>query len=642
MRATRIACAILALAVALTACRGEEPKGEGPPTAEKKDQVRQDGPVPEAPTAPTEVPAEPAAAPAVRPVLLDDGGLEMIPGSALLVAAVPGIGSLAERVGWAELRTIRRDWYEMAVAAVVQFVGQNILDFANLPEIGVDPTAPMGFAWLSLEDEAFAAWIRLTDPEKFKVTLYKLVALAKDELRPETMGDALILSFRQEDGIKIVLRGDYAILVAADQGEEAAFAHARRVASIDRAGSVVEVPRFKALMDALGSGRDGALYMDVGPALDEALGDEEARRAPEEKPWAETELDQAKARGADAEEIARLTKQAEDDRAWQEKWRKRQQAERELARSLWGSLGTMALGAEIRGRSVTVHSVAAVEGGMILELFGPSEGPPLITKVVSGKPWLLAGATVDVASYRSLFGQLLAIDGGSWDEVEADAREHLGVDLTAEVLALLDGRVGLYGGGTFKPRGDPPEAFAALEGGLYLGVKDPAKATALMERIAARPEVAKLVTAGDGAWRIEVPEWRTVHVKVAGGCIVAASDPAFIDRVAAGGGGDWPGSMGNEDLTALFADSRANAAWMMDLGLLGYMTFARYAGVMDRHIEAEAPGAEEAPCSAESTAKKQAIEEAEKAVVEAERKLEDEELVALQGLFGALGVTAAV
>ncbi|MFH1531823.1 MAG: hypothetical protein ABIK09_13950, partial [Pseudomonadota bacterium] len=521
-----------------------------------------------------------------------------------------------------------------------QFVGHNILDFANLPAIGVDPKAPIGFAWLSWEEEAGVAWIRLTDPEKFKVTVYKLAGLAKETVTPETMGDALILSFRGEGEVKVVLRGEFAFLVFSDDGDEEAMGYARRIASTDRAGSILEVERFKSLVGALESGRDGALYLDVATLVDQVLGQGTKMRA-QSSSWAETELKNAREQNADPAEIERLTKQVEEESAWQKRYQKRQEAEADLARKLWGGLGAVALGAEIGVNSVNAHAVASVDGGMVIELFGKSEGRPLITKVVSGKPWFLAGATVDVATYRALFEKLLATESTEWSEVEEGARTLLGVDSTKDILALLDGQMGLYMGGKLLPRADPPESFRELEGGAYVGIKDPAKVAALLEKIAAHPKVAKRVKAVDGGWELVVPEWRTVYVKAVDGYLVATTDTAFIDRVVKGGGGDWPGSMGNGELEALFTKTDANAAWMMDMALVGYMTFASFAGRMESAAEI-APGPDEAPYSQAWTDKKKEIEDTEKSIEDARTRLETEEFEVLRAMFGAFGVTAAV
>jgi hypothetical protein len=664
MRATRIARAILALALALAlvGCKsGDDTKDETKKT-EKKAKVKKDspeakgvsdgdpalqqGPEPAkgdgTPGDPAGKPAE-TAKPATRPVLLESKALEMIPGSALLVAAVTGVEPLADRIGWAELRLIKRDWYEMAVAMVVQFVGHNVLDFANLPEIGVDPNAPMGFAWLDWEGEAVAGWIQLSDPEKFKVTLYKIAGLANEELTPETMGDALILSLRHEDEVKIVLRGDFAFLVFSDDGGKEAMGFARRVASTERSMSILEVDRFKDLMAGLESGRDGALYVDVGAIVKKAFDQGEGSREATQKNWAQTELENAKERGADQEELDRLTKQADEEKAWQERYRQRRKAEADLARKLWGGLGAVAVGAEIGRNAVNAHAVAAVDGGMVIELFGKSTGRPLITKVVSGKPWFLAGATVDVATYRNLFETLLATEGTEWSEVEGGALEHLGLNLQSDLLAALDGQVGFYMGGTFSAKAEPPEAFKNIEGGAYVGIKDGARLTALLAKVALHnADLAKLITPADGGgWAIAVPEWRTVIVKVVDGYLVAATDTAFIDRVAKGGGGDWPASTGNDDLVALFTGSEANAAWMMDMGLVGYMTFARFGAKMEQAASV-APGLDDAPYSQAWKDKDKEIKDTEKAVEEAQTRLEEEEFAVLKAMFGAFGVTAAV
>ena len=649
MRATL--ALVLALTLALTGCKGDDAKKDVEKKAEKvkkekvkkTDQAATPGDIPtgvEKP--PAEPTTEPEKKPTTKPVLLETKALEMIPGSALMVGATTGIAPLAERIGWSELRLIKRDWYEMAVAAVVQFVGHNVLDFASLPEVGVDPEAPMGFAWLSWEDEAFAAWIRLTDPEKFKTTLYKLAGLARETLTPETMGDALILSMKGEGDVKIVLRGDYAFLVVSDEGDDEAMAHARRVATIDRAGSMAEVERFKKLMGTLGTGRDAAMYMDVATVLDRALGIEQKREMASES-WVETELKNAKERGADAEEIARLEKQAEEDRAWKKSYEKRRKAEHALMKSFWGSLGAVAFGVELGTQAVTGRAIAATAGGMILEIFGRSEGRPLITKVVSGKPWLLAGATVDVASCRALFEKFLATEGTDWAEGEKEALEHLGVSLARDVLVLLDGQVGTYMGGEFLPGGDPADTFKEIEAGGYVGIKNQTGAIELLNKIAAHPsEVARLLKAVDGGWEFAVPDWRTVHVRVVDGYIAAGTDPAFLDRVAKGAGGDWPASMGNDDLTAMITNSEANVAWMMDMGLVGYMTFGFAMRDMGASAAVSTIGPDDAPYSQAWKDKKKAIEDEKKSIEEARKRLETKEMEVLKALFGAFGVTAAV
>ncbi|MBM4372258.1 MAG: hypothetical protein FJ098_11430 [Deltaproteobacteria bacterium] len=219
-------------------------------------------------------------------------------------------------------------------------------------------------------------------------------------------------------------------------------------------------------------------------------------------------------------------------------------------------------------------------------------------------------------------------------------QENLGLGLARDVLALLDGRVGGYAAGELRPRASEKEAFQDLETGAYVGVRDPDAARTLLEKLAAHPEVAPHVKTVDGGWEIAVPEWRTVHVRVAGAAVVAGTDVPFLDRVAAGGGGDWPASQGNPALTALFEGSTHNAAWMMDMGLMAFMVFATFRNGLPPDPPAE-PAEGEPPFSAAWQEKKAALIAERKAVEEARSRLDDEEFQVARSLFSALGISAA-
>jgi hypothetical protein len=172
-----------------------------------------------------------------------------------------------------------------------------------------------------------------------------------------------------------------------------------------------------------------------------------------------------------------------------------------------------------------------------------------------------------------------------------------------------------------------------------VGIRDGAAVTALIEKVMAHPEVAKIATKTDRGWDLAIPEWRTVHVALAGGHLAAGTDPAFLDRVAAGSGGDWPGSVANPALTALVEGSRHNAIWVMDMGLVGYMAFASFGKAMDTQVQA-APGENEPPFSQAWLDKKKALDEEQKSIEEARKRLETEEFASARAMFAAFGVTA--
>lgn len=574
----------------------------------------------------------------------DVAALAGLPKDTLVVAVASNPVALIDALGRARLLEKYRQYYEQGVAAVTAAAGHNLLDPAQLPNIGVDPAKPFGVAWLDVEKETGAFFFGLTDAEKLKTWLYGMAGRHHEELGTEVVGDALIIFPKGDEETCLVLRGSLGFFVFTDRNDEYALEAARQLATLAAEGSLARSPAFTAAAKALEYGKDAAVFVNLPVLVQKGLAAADASRA--EDDYYTRELAAAKERGAPADEIARLEQARLESEKWEQEARKRQQAERQLLADLTEPVGALAFGVALGEQSLKVKGIAALPAESLLgRVLKTGSGTPAIVSALGEPPLYLAHADVDVAAYRELVLKLLATEGDDLDELAKDLAEHTGIQLEADVLANVDGRFGFAATGRLPDTLEDEETlFAAVGGALVIGVKDAAKATALLERLAAMPFAAPIVKRDTASkrWRIDVPEWKPVHVGVTKDAIVASTDPGFLDRAEKGETGPWLKEQATPELRALFGIEGTSAVWLMDGSSLGFLFLGLSRHDWDYEPPPLARDPNEPPPSAAYQQKEKELEALRKEAKDLRKQVNDAENRNLMALVRLIGPTVAV
>lgn len=503
------------------------------------------GPGTEAPTeeatpkAPTAEPTTPT--PAADPT----HPLELVPARARLMVMARSPQRLAQ--AWERERIVGRfpTHYERLVSEMKRDLGRDLLDPNELATLGIDPTAPIGFAVLSFEDEAVVVFGGAPDPQRLLDELGRLMtAQGQVPGKPETVGEARVL--RLSDDVKLVLRHRMFALVVANDRRQGIPDYAREVARIDPAQSLAHAHTMQRAHAGLPHEADLQGLLDVAGIIGDAF--ERSRRFEQEALTdSGRRLAEARQRGASAEEIDALQQGLQEQQTFMARRRREQQIAEVLLSRTFGAIEGigLAVDADARGLRGRIH-VALGPDAAFRELLVESERPPAALAALADAPQLVMAGQVDVGVAIDLFAQAALAAGGSYAEANDEIRDDLRLDFDRELRPLLDGRAafGLTTGPL--PKGARTKDFTSTLGGiLALGVADEARARALLDELVGRwsatgiAATMRLEPAPEiGGYSFTPPDWpRPLWVGVVAGQLAASTDLAALRRLRDGQAG---------------------------------------------------------------------------------------------------------
>jgi hypothetical protein len=162
--------------------------------------------------------------------------------------------------------------------------------------------------------------------------------------------------------------------------------------------------------------------------------------------------------------------------------------------------------------------------------------PSPVFAAVGERPVLLVGGSLDVAAAEALLIDLIRVDGDDPNKELAEFKADTAIDVRQDLLPILTGAGGLaLTVSDALLRGEAKKTELEVGFVAALGVNDPARARALVERAAAKVKGASLgKDRKTGATTLAIAGWRTVHATVAAGHIVVTTDPGAIQRLTTG------------------------------------------------------------------------------------------------------------
>ncbi len=442
----------VAAALLLVGCKSDGKKGEKKEEPAKKTAAGPEAPggaespapTPTTPAAPA-APADPLAKAFPMGPTAFEGveALSYLPATTPILLVVSNPQSLLDRLGRETLTKRFAEYYEMAVAEVTQAFGENILVPANLPNIGVDPAGPAGFAMFSFNRPSGVLFCKLTDGEKFKTTLYSVAGRVREKLEPHVAGDAMVICPRNDEEICFVIRDNHLFFHFADMKDEEALARAMAFAARPKGdGSLADNEGFTAPVKALGFGKDATLYLNTAELMNGITGFDDG--------WVEDSLKNSEAqlrqaRSADDKgEIEYWEERVRSDKEWAERHRKKKEAQKEMFSSLLTGTGNMVMGAELSEKSLRFKSYSEIApDSKWANLARPLDKVSPLVLYTPQRPFYLAHMSVDLKAYWQIIEMAFEAEGVSIDEGAAQFKLLTGLDLHEDILGMLSGEIGL-------------------------------------------------------------------------------------------------------------------------------------------------------------------------------------------------------
>ncbi|MEX1364912.1 MAG: hypothetical protein AB1Z98_17420 [Nannocystaceae bacterium] len=499
---------------------------------------------PEAPHAPDRgtpagrVDASPSPTAATEPT----HPLELIPARAriMMMGRSPSwLASAWERERLAAAHPLQ---YEAMVEDMKRETGLDLLDPTQLSALGIDISAPAGFAVLSVQDEAVALFGGLSDARPLVETIERLLG---QPVARRTVGTAEVLELDRE--VDLVLRGSMFAFVLVDRRHPGSPDYALEVARIDPARSLAHASVMHSAWAGLPNDADLRGLLDPAGLVRDEL-EASQRREQDELARVNQQMDQARRSGASAEELESLREQVQDQQQFMARRRREQQvAQLLLSRTLGSIEGIgLAVDASDRGLLGRIH-VALDPRSAFRELLHDTDQPPGALLALGDEPNLVMSGRLDVGTAIELVSQVALAARGSYAEVNDEIRRQLHFDFDRQLRPLLDGHAS-FAVTAAEPRGTAlsTDAFVELFGGvLSIGVTDEAAARALLDGVMGQWSAQRIEPAPEiGGYRIDANDGPLqVWVAVVAGQLVASTDLSTLRRLRDGetgpGGARW-------------------------------------------------------------------------------------------------------
>lgn len=535
--------------------------------------------------------------------------------------------------------------YTSIRALVTGTFGHDILDPAAWADMGLDAGGPLGFAVTDLIHPRMVLFATVADRTKLVALVRNLAGKAELEIIEEAYGGASILRTKGDQGGALVLR-DRLVAVVLDSGQDS-LEVAKRLVTMDPNVSLAAQVAYRKATGGLRSA-DLSVYFDVAGMVDQANVQDEQRSTKAGSSWAEEQLAAEKKAGAAPERLAELERQVEEDRASEERWRRRDEAQRALAELLVSGIDGVGFTATAkRGGPVFDGRVVAGPEAFLRRLLVNREGAPTLPLAMNGAPLWCGSGRVDPAAAFELLEAVAAAEGDDYATVLAKAKREIGLDLEADLQPVLAGDAELCM--TFE--GELGESAidrkTQLGIGATLRVRDAAQAKYLLAKMASSGSKVgtRMKKRGEG-YAVEVPDWRTMHLQAAGDRIVVSSDPELARRLAAGDPGSMPSKIRPSAARGAMElpGTAASQSFDLSMGMLWTMVGR---GSMSEAVMV-APGMtfeemEKVPLGAKSKKARKAMQKAQAQVDKVEAKREAAQVKEMLAITDALGilVTAA-
>lgn len=414
------------------------------------------------------------------------------------------------------------------------YLGGDLFDANQWAKLGFDSHGPAGFGLLDGASGSGFAYLTLIDERAFEQTLLRVVDMfgARDDFGSAEVAHARV--YRLGRRVNVVVRERIALLLYVDNPEDAPRDFVVTAATIDPRESLGRSEGFVWARQQLQPSDDGMVFVNP-PALIEQLDRQRSEGMDYGVRYAEEELTRARQSGAPPELIRELEARVEEERRWQREHQTREAAERELIRSLFGSIEVVMGAADLQVGGIFGHGRLLIPTPSVLRrmFLAPEHESPLLTAL--GEPPLFAlDGRVDLQVLLEVVELLARAEGETLAEINRKIEIETGVDVIAGLVPALGGAGGIMLTEARKPDskrlGEVPKSLGLA---AYAELLNPEAIRRMLDKIARDKLMGgTLVRAkrGDG-WTLRVPKWHDVELTIVGDRLIASTDAKLATRV---------------------------------------------------------------------------------------------------------------
>jgi hypothetical protein len=495
---------------------------EAPQPSEEKSQPRRD----------PEVEPGGAAKAAESPSVNDAFGtpaLSVAPKTAPVFLSLR-LKKLLDILGFDALKASQSDAFAALSAASLDATGKDLLDLGNFKTLGIDLERPAGLFMVDMQTEGGALFLRLSDRKAFEAALTTLAGKFGMPLKPEPLGEDVLYSLSDRDRATLLVRADMAYLVVLERGTGSA-AIAKELATRKADDGLGSLPEMREAMTGLVADEGGLLLqpkllLPAPPAPRDMSADSE-------KVLAQLRLDLDAARKANntplASEIEASIKTIEGETL---RFRQRSEAEQRAFGAVTNGLSAVAVGFDASPEGFEVQAnlpvgsdngiAAATRNGEVLT----------VLKTLAVRPLMSFGLDIDLTKGLGILFDIASVEGEDIEKMKAEFKSSFGLDLSADLPVMFDGRTGFALTGdidALMKEGNYEELFGF---NVVLGVKDSEKVKALMGKVAEFLRDAASFDAANATLTITGEKDRKFIARIAQNALVVSTDAEAASRMS--------------------------------------------------------------------------------------------------------------
>ncbi|MEM9455229.1 MAG: hypothetical protein AAGF11_13690 [Myxococcota bacterium] len=565
---------------------------------------------------------------------------QLLPRDATLLITARSVARAAEVFERDRLVETFRAQYTSISSAVRGVTGHDLLDPAVWPTVGLDPEGLLGVAMLNAVDGQPVLFATIKDRVKLIEFIRTLAGKAEAEVVQTPYGAATVLRIEGQSGA--VLMRDRQVAFVTDEGD---LNLAERLVTMDPNVSLASRVGYRKATGGLRAA-DLTLYVDALSLVEQQIAEAESQAAEPQRNWAQEELVEAQKRGDPPERLAQLERQAQQENERQKEWRVRDEAERALTGLVVSGIEGVGLTVTVkRGGPIFDGRIVAGDDAFLRRLLSNRQGPPRLTQAMNGAPLFCLSGKAEAEAALELMEGVAAMEGQSASAFFADLQARSGIDLRAELPALMAGASEMCWAleRPFDPRDKEPTQSLGM--GAVIEVSDEAKAKYLLAKVANAPgKLAQRMKKQGEGYVIGVEDWRDLYAQPSGNRIVLSTDRDLAQRLAAG----TPGSMPSKIRPAAargaieLPNTAASEAFDLSTGFLWLMASRMSfeapivvpAGLTQEEMEA-------VPLSKKSKKAKKALDKATARVQALESEREAEQMQQVMKVMDPLGMVVA-
>lgn len=565
---------------------------------------------------------------------------QLLPRDAVVLVTARSVARAAEVFERDRLVETFRAQYTSISSVISGMAGHDLLDPAVWPTVGLDPEGLLGMALLNGVDGRPIFFATISDRVKLTEFIRTLAGKAEVEVVETPYGAATVLRAKGQPGA--VIMRDRLVAFVTDEGEVKT---AERLVTMDPNVSLASRVGYRKATGGLRAA-DLTLYIDALSMVEQQSAEAESRAAAPQRNWAQEELVEAQKRGDPPERLADLEQQAQQESERQKEWRARDEAERALAELFVSGVEGVGFTVTVkRGGPIFDGRIVAGDDAFLRRLLSNRQGPPRLTQAMNGAPLFCVSGKAEAEAALELMEGVAAMEGRSPSAFFADVQARGGIDLRAELPALMAGSSEMCWTleRPFDPREKDPTQSLGM--GAVIEVSDEAKAKYLLAKVAtASGELARRMKKQGEGYVVAVEDWRDLYVQPSGNRIVLSTDRDLAKRLAAGDPGSMPSKIRPAAARGAIElpNTAASEAFDLSTGFLwlmaGRMSFDEpivvAPGLTQEQMEA-------VPLSKKSKKAKKALDKAAARVEALESEREAEQMQEVMKVLDPLGMVVA-